>query len=115
MVTDNVATLMQEKLDRAPPLVHQILPLAACLGSSFQADVLDFIWRGLDSHDDTSTDRLSVLDMLRVCEEEGFIEQQANGASSSSLNINEYTFVHDKVQEASLGLLEQGDLNDLKY
>ena len=45
--TTNVVHLMQTRLQTLPRELHQFLPLAACLGSSFQSTVLSVLFEAV--------------------------------------------------------------------
>jgi predicted ATPase len=116
--TDNVVDLMKDKLQQCPA-ARTILPLAACIGATFESCVLQELLKGIRAAEDPATTELfsSILgsnyrqemaeeDLLRRSENDGLIE--AIGQSS-------YAFIHDKVIEAALALVGDEKIDTLKF
>ena len=93
--TDNVANLMRSKLSHHEAAVR-ILPVAGTLGAVFSFSLLKRIMEGLR---ETSTEELDLATGLEECVDAGFL--------NAGRNDDDYKFVHDKVQEAALELLEE--------
>lgn len=110
--TANVVDLMRQKIEKLPPRVCDRLPVAACLGFSFEPATLNAMWgticrqRGnVEEHENESISADS-KDWLLLVEEEGILEREKDGVS--------YRWVHDKVQEAAMSLLSPDALASLK-
>ncbi|MGO4276203.1 hypothetical protein AB4Z22_41330, partial [Paenibacillus sp. TAF58] len=104
-ITDNLMFLLAEKLQRMPPRTQYLMRLAACLGASFDLEALGIIAKM------SFTD---VLHELEIAIQNGlmipvgmdykfFIEIQGN---STARDIR-FMFVHDSIQEAVYGSIEE--------
>lgn len=105
--TANVVDLMRQKMEKLPLDVRNRLPLAACLGFSFEPAILDTVWRTIyQQRGDAEQTGADSKDWLARVEHEGILEREKNGVS--------YRWVHDKVQEAAMSLVPSDDLASLK-
>ena len=114
--TDNVVQLMQTRMQTLPPELCHILPLAACLGSSFQANILSVL---VDSGCGTPEaapesempTTLTEIDptarFLELCVEDGFLIQDEDGTK--------YTWMHDKIEEAALSIIDPKELERIQF
>ncbi|MCP4701288.1 MAG: AAA family ATPase [Gammaproteobacteria bacterium] len=91
-ITDNVATLMIDKLKKQPKSTRQILRLAACIGCSFDLDTLALIHK--------KTARQTARDLFPAIAE-GLILDTQSTADLPSL----YHFLHDRVWQAAYALI----------
>ena len=135
--TDNVVGLMTTKMKGLPQSIQHVLPIMACLGSTFSYAVLALVVEsGATSLDDadcgkdtlsesaphegsenvpaeqplaTSSGRLAGL-LLARCEQEGLVE--SFGAETDP--TRSYMWVHDKIQEAAFSLISEDELMALK-
>ncbi|KAL3905606.1 MAG: hypothetical protein SGILL_009610, partial [Bacillariaceae sp.] len=115
---DNVVDLVKEKLQHDCE-AKQILPIAACIGASFDVPVLTLLvekFRDLQkvSGADDLQDLRSFLSLdfdlnekLAMCVSEGYIERDSR--------LNGYHFIHDRVQEAALAVCPENIRSRLKY
>mmetsp|Transcript_14353 Transcript_14353/g.39912 ORF Transcript_14353/g.39912 Transcript_14353/m.39912 type:complete len:1206 (-) Transcript_14353:64-3681(-) len=103
--TDNVVELIQKDMLALPENVRLRLVVASCLGHSFKKPTFDFVWESVSSkipglQHTTMEAELLWLDgkYLELC-----------GSYDKS-----YRWVHDRIQEAALSLVEAEDLSRLK-
>lgn len=110
--TENVVDLMTKKMDSLPDELREVLPLAACLGSTFTARQLAVVveefqhQRGYDQANNAQR-ALGATSWLQICTEEGFIESVNDDRS--------YSWVHDKVQEAALALAVKDKVRTIQF
>ena len=104
---DNVGDLVKEKLEN-DTVARQILPIAACLGATFDAETIKAVIRVFRQKKQRETQRKTISAYLSSasgefdlddsssifdkCVKEGFIEM---------VDVDAYRFIHDQVQEAS--------------
>ena len=134
--TENVVSLMTNRMKRLPASIGRVLPIMACLGSTFSVPLLELAvvhltpsWKGQGgggTGEDTASndpeksttsttatsgaatdESLSALQCLSHCESQGLIE-------SSSADVKSYQWVHDKIQEAAFALISELELVKLK-
>lgn len=107
-ITDNLMFLLAEKLLRMPSRTQYLLRQAACLGATFDLEALGII---------AMTSFEEVLQELEVSIQTGLIipvgtdykfytDSQGNSAAQDI----RFMFVHDSIQEAVYGSIEQFDL-----
>ncbi|KAL3942928.1 MAG: hypothetical protein SGBAC_002956 [Bacillariaceae sp.] len=94
MSTANVVTMLHNQMIQLPQQVQALLQCAAYLGSTFAESTIDLVWatygrRLVDSRIEPTT---SLLDFIL---QEQIVEERDN---------NSFRWVHDKLQEAALGL-----------
>ncbi|UKS28885.1 AAA family ATPase [Paenibacillus sp. HWE-109] len=110
-ITDNLMFLLAEKLLRMPARTQHLLRLAACLGASFDLEALGII---------AMTGFTEVLQVLEISIQTGLIipvgtdykfyhDSQGNSAAQDI----RFMFVHDSIQEAVYGSIEQSELPDM--
>lgn len=118
--TENVVSLMKNKMMTLPESVERVLPMMACLGSTFSVSVLELVvnhfapeWNEAESDSERAVLEQSLesltVQLLTRCESEGLIESAGSGVVCES-----YRWVHDKIQEAAFSLITEEDLQDLK-
>ena len=130
--TENVFDLMHEKLKVIPMHYRRMLPLAACLGVTFDESVLAFLVASfadqqnyLDRYFSFQTPETmdapkagkvkkhypSASDLLQVWQEEGLIYQH----QTSNTRRPHFRWVHDRVQEAAIGMVTAKKLAAFRF
>ncbi|MFN6462929.1 MAG: AAA family ATPase [Nostoc sp. DedVER02] len=95
-ITDNVVELMLHKLKKLPENTQQILRLAACVGAEFNLDTLSIV-----CEQPPETIFQDLLEAIQV----GLIQPLSE--LDENLLIQEYKFLHDRVQQASYTLIDE--------
>ncbi|AKT35906.1 trifunctional serine/threonine-protein kinase/ATP-binding protein/sensor histidine kinase [Chondromyces crocatus] len=111
-ITDNVATLMADKIRKLSARTRRALELAACIGGVFDlktlAGVLD---KGLR---EASADlREAIREGLVLSLDEPFHLANTAGFRKDDLSTARYQFLHDRVQEAAYALLSAPSRKEL--
>lgn len=110
--TDNVVNLMKDKMNSLPASITRVLPMMACLGSSFSMSafelVVDHIASTVDCEPGSEEQDRSAVQLLSRCESEGLIEH-CGGETHQT-----FMWVHDKIQEAAFSLIRDDELQALK-
>jgi len=95
-ITDNVVELMIGKLKKLPESTQQVLQLAACVGADFDLNTLAIVSERSPS--EIATD-------LAVAVQSGLI--LTTSELDSQLLIQNYKFLHDRVQQAAYALIDE--------
>ncbi|WP_426612522.1 AAA family ATPase [Bradyrhizobium sp. McL0616] len=109
-ITDNVLDLMLGKLRRLAPTTQEALQLAACIGTRFDIDTLALIRK--------STPEAVFENLCPAVEEELIRPLSALALTDtedvmSPLLVREFSFQHDRIQQAAYGLIEQDRRKEL--
>jgi predicted ATPase/GAF domain-containing protein len=95
-ITDNVVELMISKLKKQPLSTQQVLRLAACVGASFDLNTLSIICEKSPSQ---------IFSDLLPAIQSGLIIPISE--VNSLLLIQDYKFLHDRVQQAAYALIDE--------
>ncbi len=95
-ITDNVVELLLIQLNKLPENTQQILQLAACIGGEFNLNTLAIVC--------DKTPKTIFVDLLAAIQD-GFI--QPISELDEDLLIQEYKFLHDRVQQAAYALIDE--------
>lgn len=111
-VSENVADLMIAKLKSLPAEVLRLLTLGSAMENRFELDLLSKV-SGLPKD--------KVIALLSTAQQEDLIVQERSGHIGHG-NIKEdeaasqtYRFVHDRIQQASYGILSEVEKKKLHY
>ncbi|BAY26478.1 serine/threonine protein kinase and signal transduction histidine kinase with GAF and PAS/PAC sensor [Calothrix sp. NIES-2100] len=97
-ITDNVVELLLIQLNKLPENTQQILQLAACIGAEFNLDTLSIV---CDKPPET------VFQDLLAAIQVGLIQPLSE--LDENLLIQEYKFLHDRVQQAAYALTDESN------
>ncbi|MEH2421614.1 MAG: AAA family ATPase [Nostoc sp.] len=95
-ITDNVVELMLHKLKKLPDVTQQILRLAACVGAEFNLYTLSIVC--------DQSPKTIFLDLLAAIQG-GLIQPLSE--LDENLLVEEYKFLHDRVQQAAYSLIDE--------
>ncbi|MBW4423668.1 MAG: AAA family ATPase [Nostoc desertorum CM1-VF14] len=95
-ITDNVVELLLIQLNKLPENTQQILQLAACIGAEFNLNTLAIVCE--------QSPKVISLDLL-VAIQAGLI--QPISELDENLLVQEYKFLHDRVQQAAYALIDE--------
>jgi PAS domain S-box-containing protein len=95
-ITDNVVELMLHKLKKLPENTQQILRLGACIGAEFNLDTLAIVCE--------QSPKAVSLDLLAAIQA-GLIQPLSE--LDENLLVQEYKFLHDRVQQAAYALIDE--------
>ncbi len=95
-ITDNVVELMIGKVKKLPPATQQVLRLAACVGADFDLTTLAII---------SEKSQTEIYSQLTSALHSGLILPKSE--LDQNLLIQEYKFLHDRVQQAAYTLIDE--------
>jgi PAS domain S-box-containing protein len=95
-ITDNVVELLLSKLKKLPELTQRQLQLAACIGAEFDLETLAIV---------CGQSPTTVFQDLLTAVQAGFI--QPISELNEDLLVQDYKFLHDRVQQAAYALLDE--------
>ncbi|MBW4638638.1 MAG: AAA family ATPase [Gloeocapsa sp. UFS-A4-WI-NPMV-4B04] len=95
-ITDNVVELLLFKLKKLPENTQQLLQLAACIGAEFDLETLALVFK--QSPKIVSQDLLAAI-------QAGLIQPPSE--LDENLLVQEYKFLHDRVQQAAYALIDE--------
>ena len=121
--TENVIDLLLAKMATLPSELCDILPLAACLGSTFTDTLLSaviHVYRNEMSKDSnrdadvTACDKVSsaAADWLEASSKQGLLVELEAPVDS---NANVFAWCHDKIREAALTIVTPQELTDTRF
>ncbi|HRP98410.1 MAG TPA: serine/threonine-protein kinase PknK, partial [Rhodocyclaceae bacterium] len=106
-MTDDVVSLMVGKIQRLPPRTQKVLPLAACIGSTFNLRTLSVAHQS--SSRQTADDLWPALTEGLVAP----IDDSYRLFQHFDATRTRYRFIHDRVQQAAYSLIDEAELEAL--
>lgn len=109
--SDNVVSLVVEKIRRVSEQVQTLLKVAACLWSTIDVDVLGVIMAGLAVETcpgNTITNTNEVVRLLDEAAVHSLVDRKGTGA-------RRYRFAHDRIQQGAYSLIPEGKERDLLH
>lgn len=103
-ITDNVVTLMTQKIAKLPERTQELLSLAACLGNVFRLGHLSAITH-LTSDETHEHFRQAVEEGLVLRADEP--DLQKSESSPAEVQGESYTFLHERVRQVAYSLLSR--------
>lgn len=89
-VTDNVVTLMAEKIEKLPPKTKEILIISSCMGNRFDLETLSHV---------LEKSLFDILTDMRTAIEEGYVRHVGDL----------FLYHHDRIQEAAYSLIPESE------
>lgn len=107
-ITDNVADLMGDRVQKLAERTQEVLKLAACIGNRFDLQTLALVYE--KSPRETAADLWPAL-------AEGLVTPLSDAYKLMSLNVEglaeevsvEYRFAHDQIQQAAYALIPESE------
>ena len=115
-LTEDVVEFMALQLQKLPPATQNVLKLAACIGNQFDLGTLAVISEQLAT--ETAADLWKALQeglILPETEIYKFYVGAERGDEAENLEVVNYKFLHDRVQQAAYSLIPEQERSRVHY
>ncbi|GAB4385070.1 MAG: hypothetical protein Kow00121_49540 [Elainellaceae cyanobacterium] len=104
-ITDNVVELLLRQLQKLPEATQQVLSIAACVGSEFDLETLAFSAERNSEGTVREKSPKAIFQDLLAAIQAGLIQPLSE--LDEDLLVQEYKFLHDRVQQAAYALIDE--------
>lgn len=104
-ITDNVVELLLRQLQKLPEATQQVLSIAACVGSEFDLETLVFSAERNSEGIVCGKPPKAIFQDLLEAIQAGLIQPLSD--LDEDLLVQEYKFLHDRVQQAAYALIDE--------
>ncbi|WP_017663264.1 hybrid sensor histidine kinase/response regulator [Baaleninema simplex] len=114
-LTDNIETLMVERLQKLPEPARESLKLAACLGDRFDLEALSVVCN--KDEEEIVTEIWPAVQeglVLPIGKAYNFFQKDFNNTTTQSSTVS-YRFLHDRVQQAAYSLIPDSQKQTTHY
>ncbi|MBD3884852.1 AAA family ATPase [Phormidium tenue FACHB-886] len=101
-ITDNVVELLLNKLKKLPKVSRELLQLAACIGAEFDLETLAIVCEQSPK---------TVFQNLLAAIQDGLVQPMSE--LDKDLLVQDYKFLHDRVQQAAYALISKEQLQSV--
>ncbi|NJO43061.1 MAG: AAA family ATPase [Cyanobacteria bacterium RU_5_0] len=104
-ITDNVVELLLRQLQKLPEATQQVLSIAACVGSEFDLETLALSAEHNSEGTVCEKSPKAIFQDLLAAIQAGLIQPLSE--LGEDLLVQEYKFLHDRVQQAAYALIDE--------
>ena len=106
-ISDDVLGAVRSKIEHMPNRLQSALTLAAFMRSTFDIDTLQALLQSQAYAGSSPTTKMALQKMLEKAVLKGLL--------INSVGTNEYSFAHDRIQEAAISFVPQEDRKEFRF